>query len=233
MEQHPSYQECRSYVAANLHHKPHVSTKDLKRPPTLTISRQTGARGRTIGLKLQNHLRAQSPKALIPWTLFDDNLVKQVLEDHQLPLDLEQFMPDDAINELTGSINELLGRHPSLWTLFEKTVSTITRLSRMGNCIIVGRGGNEITQGFSNVIRVRLIGSEIRRHKQMVEFHGMSHAGAHKFIKEEDAARHRYIKQHFQHGIDDPSRYDFVINTDHLDDDTIVHILATALAAKS
>jgi hypothetical protein len=227
MEAHPSYQECRSYVAANLHHK--APAKASKRPPTLTISRQTGARGRTIGLKLQNHLRAQFPKAPIPWTLFDDDLVKQVLEDHQLPLDLEQFMPDDAINELTASINELLGRHPSLWTLFEKTVSTITRLTRMGNCILVGRGGNEITQGFSNVIRVRLIGSETRRHQQMVEFHGMTQAGAHKYIKTEDAARRRYIKQHFGHDIDDPSRYDLVINTDHLKDDSIVKMLATAL----
>ena len=143
-----------------------------------------------------------------------------------------EFMPDDAINEITGSINELLGRHPSLWTLFEKTVHTITRLGHMGNCIIVGRGGNEITQGFSNVIRVRLIGSEKRRLQQMTKVHGMSESGAKKFVKEENAARRRYIKQHFQRDIDDPTRYDLVINTDNLSDDAIVELLIAALKDK-
>ncbi|MGZ0655105.1 cytidylate kinase-like family protein [Coraliomargarita sp. W4R72] len=233
MEQHPSYQECRGYVAAHLHHKPAVLAKDSKRPPALTISRQTGARGSTIGLKLQNRLRAQAPNAPIPWTIFDDDLVKQVLQDHQLPTDLEKFMPDDAISEITGSINELLGRHPSLWTLFEKTVHTITRLGHMGNCIIVGRGGNEITQGFSNVIRVRLIGSENRRVKQMTQVHGMSESGAKKFVKDENAARRRYIKQHFHRDIDDPTRYDLVINTDYLSDNAIVELLIAALKDKS
>ncbi|MDQ8206873.1 cytidylate kinase-like family protein [Coraliomargarita sp. SDUM461003] len=229
MELHPSYQECRGYIAAHLHHKPEFPVKATERPPAITISRQAGARGRTIGLKLQNELRAMAPKAPIPWTLFDDNLVQQVLEDHQLPADLEKFMPDDAISELQSSINELLGRHPSLWTLFEKSVSTITRLSRMGHCIIVGRGGHEITRGFPNVIRVRLIGSMEQRMRQMTQGHGMSATAAQKYIKEEDAARRRYIKQHFDADIDAPTRYDLVINTDHLNDDSIVRLLIASV----
>lgn len=227
---HPSFSECRGYVAAHLLERPEQSVVPTRRLPSLTISRQAGARGRTIGLKLQEALRNQDSKSEIPWTLFDDNLVQQVLEDHQLPGDLEKFMPDDAMSEFEGSINELLGRHPSLWTLFEKTVSTMVRLSRMGHSILVGRGGNEITRGFSNVTRIRLIGSEPRRIRQMIEAHGMSEAGARKFIKEEDAARLRFIKQHFHTDIDDPMRYDMVLNTDHLDDDTIVRMLMDALS---
>ena len=134
--------ECKSYVAAHLHSGP--GRKTAARPAAVTISRQAGARGRTIGEKLQNALRARAPKDAVPWTLFDDNLVQKVLEDNRLPAELEKFMPDDSIGEPEGSINELLGRHPSLWTLFEKTVDTIARLARMGHCIIVGRGGNRI-----------------------------------------------------------------------------------------
>lgn len=230
---HPSFSECRGYVAAHMHEHSNKSAQRTPRSPSLTISRQTGARGHTLGLKLQTALRAQAPKASIPWTLFDDNLVKQVLEDHQLPADLEKFMPDDAVNEIKGSINELLGRHPSLWTLFKNTASTMVRLSRMGHSILVGRGGNEITQGFSNVIRVRLIGSEERRLQQMVKVHGMSESQAKKFIKEEDGARRRFIKQHFGTDIDDPMRYDMLINTDQLDDDCIVHMLTAAIQQRS
>ncbi len=231
MKEYHTLNECRGYVAAHLHHKPHPTA--IKHPPAITISRQAGARGRTIGDKLQKALRAQTPKAAIPWTLFDENLVKQILEDSNLPTDLEKFMPDDAVSEIEGSINEILGRHPSLWSLFEKTVRTIVRLSRMGHSIIVGRGGNMITRNFPNVLRVRLVGSEQARIDQMVKAHGMSEAGAHKFVKEEDAARQRYVHQHFHCNIDDPNLYDLTINTDGLTDNDIVKILVTALQSKA
>jgi cytidylate kinase len=223
---HPSFQECRGYVAAHMHHKP--KTQKV-RPPAITISRQAGARGRTIGSKLQAALRAQDPKAEIPWTLFDDNLVQKILEDHNLPADLEKFMPDDAVGEIESSINEILGRHPSLWSLFEKTVRTIVRLSRMGNCIIVGRGGNKITQVFPNVLQVRLIGTFEKRTQQVVALKHTSRKEATDYIKKEDAARKSYMKQHFHCDIDDPLLYDLVINTDHSRDEEIVAMLMAAI----
>ncbi|PXA05177.1 hypothetical protein DDZ13_04240 [Coraliomargarita sinensis] len=223
---HPSFTECRSYVAANMHHKP---TAKSVRAPAVTISRQTGARGRSIGLKLQETLRSLNPKAKVPWTLFDDNLVLKVLEDNQLPSDLEKFMPDDAVSEVESSINEILGRHPSMWTLFDKTVGTIVRLSRMGNCIIVGRGGNKITQGFSNVLQVRLVGSLEKRIQQIVALKHVSRKEAADYIKKEDAARSRYMKQHFNCKIDDPLLYDLTINTDHCSDEQVVEILIAAV----
>ena len=229
MPLHPSFQECRAYVAAHLHHQTKYHPKQAKRLPAITISRQTGARAHSIGMKLQAALREDAPEGSVPWTLFDENLVKKVLEDHQLPADLEKFMPDDAVNEYEGAVNELLGRHPSLWTLFEKTVSTIVQLSRMGHSIIVGRGGNEITRGFHNVINVRLIGSKEQRIRHLVRTHGMELAYAKKFVKGEDAARRRFLKQHFDADINDPERYDIVINTDHLEDDAVVEMLAAAI----
>lgn len=232
MKAYPSIQECRSYVAANLQARDHHAPEAPKRAAAITISRQTGARGRTIGQKLQNALRARNPKAEIPWTLFDKELVKKVLEDHDLPADLEKFMPDDAVGELEGTINEILGRHPSLWTLFENTVETIARLCRMGNCIIVGRGGNKVTRGFSNVLHVRLIGSKDLRVHQVTESLDMSLKEAEKFVKDEDNARRKYMKQHYHCDIDDPSLYDLVINTDLLDDDTVVNILISAIKGK-
>ena len=229
MPLHPSFQECRAYVAAHLHHQTKYHPKQAKRLPAITISRQTGARAHSIGMKLQAALREDAPEGSVPWTLFDENLVKKVLEDHQLPADLEKFMPDDAVNEYEGAVNELLGRHPSLWTLFEKTVSTIVQLSRMGHSIIVGRGGNEITRGFHNVINVRLIGSKEQRIRHLVVTHGMELAYAKKFVKGEDAARRRFLKQHFDADVNDPERYDIVINTDHLEDDAVVEMLAAAV----
>ena len=57
----------------------------------------------------------------------------------------------------------------------------------------------------------------------------MELAYAKKFVKGEDAARRRFLKQHFDADINDPERYDIVINTDHIEDDAVVEMLAAAV----
>lgn len=226
------FNKCRSYVATHLQSGATERPKN-KSLPAVTISRQTGTRGRNIGRKLRDAMNAAFPKAEIPWAVFDENLVQQILKDHDLPADLEKFMPDDSVSEIESSINEILGRHPSQWTLFEHTVDTIVRLSRIGHSIIVGRAGNKITHGLHNVINVRFIGSLDQRIERMATEQEIGTTEATHFIKKEDAARKHFVKQHFSADIDDPHDYDLVINTDHLTDEFIVEILIGAIKAKS
>lgn len=231
MIKNPPFQECRAYVAA------HMAAKDrdiaVTRPVSLTISRQAGARGVAIGNLLAKTLREQDQEGEIQWTLFDRDLIKQVLEDHQLPVDLEKFMPETKTSELEGAINEILGRHPSLWTLFEYTSQTILRLAQMGHSIIVGRGGNIVTQGMPNVVRARLIGSKAVRTDYLSRSKAISAQEAAEYIRREDAARLAYTRQHLDKDINDQYLYDMVINTDHLADEAVVHILQAAIEGKS
>jgi cytidylate kinase len=102
----------------------------------------------------------------------------------------------------------------------------------MGHCILVGRGGNKIAEGLSNVTRVRFVGSLSQRIKQVVSIHGMSNKEAKYFIKQEDRARQRYMKNHFDSDVENPLDYDLVINTDHYSDQAVVQIVLSAVAAK-
>jgi hypothetical protein len=230
MNETATFNECCSYIAASMQAKTHSTVKPHL--PAITISRQTGARGRSIGKLLKETLQAESPKAPVRWTCFDENLVEKVLKDHDLPTDLAKFMPEDSVSEVDSTINEILGRHPSLWTLFEQTVETMLQLCHVGHCILVGRGGNKIAEGLSNVTRVRFVGSLPQRTRQLVRVHGMSTKEAENFIKQEDKARQRYLRNHFHCDIDDPLQYDLVINTDHYSDDTVVAMIRNAVVAK-
>jgi hypothetical protein len=232
MKETVTFNECCSYVAALVQAQDHPEAEGALNPPAITISRAAGARGRSIGKALQATLRTQSPKASVPWTCFDEGLVEKVLKDHDLPSSLAKFMPEDSVSEIDSTINEILGRHPSLWTLFEHTVETMVHLCHTGHCILVGRGGNKVAEGLRNVTRVRLVGSPARRIQQMVTVHGMSAKEAEHFIKEEDHARQRYMKHHFNCDIDDPEHYDLVINTDHYSDEAVVEMILSAVAAK-
>lgn len=221
--------ECKSYIALNLAPRDVDPNAYTRQAPAITISRQTGARGIAICEKLHSKLQERSKKDSLPWTLYDSQLGKKILKDHNLPERLLKFIPDDSVGELEATINELLGRHPSLWTLFEDTVETIQRLANTGHSIIVGRGGNRITKDLNNVLNIRLIGSRDVRLKYVIEYMEVSTKLAEDLLKREDSARRNFVKQHFHCDIDDPYLYDLVINTDQLSNQGVTDIIINAL----
>ena len=187
-------------------------------PLAITISREAGAGGRTVtellGLRLTAAEKTPAPS---PWVVFDANLAKQVLEDHMLPPNLERFMTEDAqLLPVEAIVEEVLGLHPSGWTLVQHTTKTILRLAGLGHTILVGRGGNVITARLPNVFHVRLVAPLATRIRHTAEYYQLSETDAAKFVRENDHARRRYVRRYFNAEIDDPTLYDVTLNTGRL-----------------
>jgi cytidylate kinase len=186
-------------------------------PLSITISREVGAGGRTIAELLGQRLTAaEKTPATSPWVVFDANLAKQVLEDHKLPPNLERFMAEDARLPVEAIVEEVLGLHPSGWTLVQHTTQTILRLAGLGHTILVGRGANIITARLPNVMHVRLVAPLASRIRHSAEFYHLSEAEAARFVREQDQARRRYVRRYFNAEIDDPTLYDVTLNTGRL-----------------
>jgi Cytidylate kinase-like family len=182
--------------------------------PAITISRETGAGAITIGdlaAKLLDDQCSGSPK--VPWTVFERNLADKVLQEHNLPATLEQFMPEDATFPLSDAVDELLGLHPSSWTLVEHTTQTIRRLAIMGNVILVGRGSNFISAHFPHVFHVRLIAPLKDRVRHIEEYYHLESAEAAQKVHDLDEARRRYVRRYFRADVADPLHYHLTINT--------------------
>jgi cytidylate kinase len=188
-------------------------------PLSITISREVGAGGRTIAELLGQRLTAAEKRpAASPWAVFDANLARHVLEDHKLPPNLEQFMSEDArLLPVEAIVEEVLGLHPSAWTLVQHTTQSILRLAGLGRTILVGRGANVITASLPNVFHVRLVAPVAKRIRHTAEFYHLSESEAAKFVREQDYARRRYVRRHFNCEIDDPTLYDVTLNTGRLD----------------
>jgi len=187
-------------------------------PLSIAISRETGAGGRTIAeLVCQKLDAAEKTPTAHPWAVFDSSLAKQVLEDHQLPPNLEQFMTEDArLLPVEAIVEEVLGLHPSGWTLAQHTTKTILRLAGLGHAILVGRGANVITARLPNVFHVRLVAPLLTRIRHAAQFYHLGEAEAAKLVREQDHARRRYVRRYFNSEIDDPSMYDVTLNTGRL-----------------
>lgn len=186
-------------------------------PLTVTLSREAGAGAVTIAGLLVERLTAAEPSPeTTPWTVFDANLAKQVLEDHRLPLNLERFMTEEAGLPVEGIVEEVLGLHPSGWTLVQHTTKTLLRLAGLGRVVLVGRGGNVITARLSNAFHVRLVAPLAQRIRHAAEYYDLNEADAAKRVRDQDQGRRRYLQRYFNAEIDDPTLYDVTLNTGRL-----------------
>ena len=206
-----SYQKCKQYIES--HSQREEPPAKRKVYPCITITRETGAGVMSVCKELIKLLEAISEEDGIHWTYFDRKLIQKVLEDHNLPQQLREFMPEDKTNYVKSIVYEILGIHPSHLTLLYKTTETVVHLARMGKSIIVGRGSNITTAKFKNTFHVRLIAPIENRIQHVMEFTNLSRSDAYAYIKREDAARRRYLKSNYSGDVQDPHLYHLIINT--------------------
>lgn len=221
---------CRAYLHSTA--APESETKGAERPdgPVITISRAAGSRGSSIAAVLVRHLANDRtlPRGR-PWTLFDQNLLQQVVKDHRLPESTEKYFPEDKPDEIRQTIGELLGLHPSAITTLRKIAETVRRISKTGNAVIVGRGGNFISPDIKRSVHVRLTGDESNRIRHFARRAGITQEEAAIEVAKLDRGRKRYIKSAFKRDIDDPRFYDLVINTDRFTDEQAAALILEVL----
>lgn len=192
--------------------------------PFVTISREAGAGGRSVANKLADILNEKPQSA--PWTVFDKNIVDVVLKEHDLPDRLSQYMTESAAGSVEDFVGELLGLHPATDTLVKKTNKTIVALAKMGNTIIVGRGGNYLTRGLKSGFHARLVASVDVRCKRIQDLHKGSERAAKELVEQTDADRKEYMREYFDENIDDVLSYDCVINTTWISYDDAARMIA-------
>ncbi len=179
----------------------------------ITISRQAGCGAAEVADRLAQRLKNYDPAAPAPWTVFDRNLIEQVLKDHNLPTHFSKHLPEDRVFEIQDVIDELFGVHPPTWTIVEYTKETILRLTQLGHVILIGRGANMITANLPGVFHVRLIAAPADRLERAQRSYEMTPTEAREFIDREDKGRARYLKKYFEVETDGPLNYHLVINT--------------------
>ena len=195
----------------------------------VTISRQAGCGALAVAEKLARYLQEHSSKHAASWKVFDRNLMEKVLEDHDLPTRLAQFLPEDRVSYLEDIMADLLQAYPPSQTVIRHTTETILKLASVGNVILIGRGGNIITARLPNMFHVRLVAPLEERIEHSHESYGMTKTEARKFCLREDSGRKRYLKKYFRADVNDPLLYHLIINTGLVGYDDAARIIGDAV----
>lgn len=228
MTQHETLNLLEGYLGAQRYGTPGGAARPVQ--PFITLSREAGAGGLTVGTLLRDRLQAEDKQARSPWLWFDRDLLAKVVEQHHLPKVVAHTMDQSHYHGLLKWIDDMVGQYPSWSTLVRKTNETIVFLARLGNVILVGRGANILTRDLQGGLHVRLIGSKAKRTAHIMDYFKLTRLEAEKYIAREERGRSMYVKDIFGADIQDAHGYDLTINTDHVGYDEAVTIVVEQLA---
>ncbi|HVU24905.1 MAG TPA: cytidylate kinase family protein [Opitutus sp.] len=199
--------------------------------PFVTVSRESGSGSAAFARALAARLEREAPGES-PWVVFDRNLVEAMLQSRQLSPRIAEFLPEDRISEIDASIGELIGLHPNLWNLVQRTNDMIRELARGGHAVIVGRGANFATTGAANGVHVRLTAPADFRAARVARELNVTAAAAAAHNAHTDAARRAYVRSVFEADVTEPSSYDLLINMATVPLDHAVEMTATLLRTR-
>jgi len=198
--------------------------------PVITISRQMGALGTTIGEKTAEYL-TQGAKGSQPWIVVDKDLTRRVMEDHHLSEEICGFLSEEQAESARERVQHLLGMKPAKWTAVEKMAQTMMNLAQIGNVIFIGRAGNIVTENLPQARHIRLVGAPDQRVKRTMEARNLSRGEAESLVRKTDYDRAHFVSNYFRASIEDPRRYHLVINTDRVSVEKAVALIVQLLPA--
>jgi cytidylate kinase len=179
----------------------------------VTISRQLGSLGTTLGRKVATRLGYQ---------LVHRDLINQAAR--------LAGAPDMAL----ATIDELglLGIEPddAQQRAYLEAVQTIIEdLAAAGDVVIVGRASQAILQKHPYALHLRVVAPVETRIQRIVTAHNIPPQAARAQIEDSDRYRASYLKRFYDIQWDDPTLYHLVINTGHISLETSAEVVCTAV----
>src|ERR1700676_3070217 len=213
--------------------------------PVITIGRQCGAGGSTVGEMLAGRLHAD---------LLESRIIDEVAHRLQLPRE-EVEAEDEQRGSLLSRVLVALGAasaeplippEVTAWSppnadpafdtrraVLQITQHVIQEAARAGNVVIVGRGGAYLLSDFPGALHIFLrADTAVRAKTVMARFNITSEDEARRRIKSTDENWTAYIKQVYGHDRNLAGHYDMVLDTGRLGYETTVQVVLTALNGK-
>lgn len=211
----------------------------MKEPFVITISREVGSGGRTIGRKLAEKLGVRfSDKELVDELQKKLNLTVSSIEELKgkkkrwlddfiqmvAPVPMSGMLVDgdsDYISEynLSLSVNDV----------FEAEREILNGIADEGSCVIAGRSGFFVLKGRPNKVDILITASRDKRIARIMDKQNLSRQKAEEVIDSVDKARDNYVKRYTGQSRYDARNYHIVLNMDYITEDQAVAMILSYL----
>lgn len=189
----------------------------------ITISRQFGAGGITLGKKVAESLG---------YSFADTEIIKMVAEMANVSTNFVETVEKEAGGKFSKVINRLVSK-PLLDRVLKDErgyideeiyldylVLIIAQMADEGNVVILGRGSQYILSDHPDAYHFLLIDEFANRVKFMQDHYSLSQSRAEQVVRSEDKRRLNLYRKLHKSDYDRPSLYHMVLNMNRIDLDT-------------
>ncbi|MBW1649183.1 MAG: cytidylate kinase-like family protein [Deltaproteobacteria bacterium] len=202
----------------------------------ITISRQFGAGGRTLGKMLADKLG---------YIFADNSIIRKIAREAKVSTDWVRMIEKEGGTKLSRIISGMVSQS---W--IERILSTsedkgyideqlyldylvlfIAEIADEGNAVILGRGSQYILQNHPDTYNILLINKPENRIRFMVENYNVMDKKAASIIANEDKRRINLYSKLGKKDYDDPANYHIVFNMAHFTPESVIKIIIAILNA--
>ena len=209
----------------------------LPAKPFVTISRQAGAGGKSLGQALVERLNEPIPQGQQRWTSWDRELVEKVASDHHLSKEFIDFVTETGcswIQRLSADfIGTLDGAVPDELVVYRRVASTIRCLAEVGHVVIVGRGGMRVTQDLPGGLHLRLIAPREHRELEISRRQNISLRDASAYVTAVDRGRAQFYERFFPGVKLEAEHFSITLNTAALNESQIISAVVPLLESEA
>ncbi len=201
-------------------------------PFVITINRELGSGGRTVGRKLAEKLGVE---------YYDKALIQALQEKYQLTAEQieqlkgrEQGWWADLKRTLTGPTNEdtffvtKMGSEQEILEteeVFRTETEILKTIAKAESCVIAGRSGFYVFRDHPNHLSILIQASMLSRVARVAQKQNMSREEARMTIEKIDRMRENYVNKYARTSRYDTRNYDLVLNMDEIKEDDAVNII--------
>lgn len=207
---------------------------NLKEPFVITVSREAGSGGHTVGALLAEKLGTR---------YLDNYLIKALEEKFKLTVsgieklkgekknwfaDFAEFItPIPSARALNINSRYTQEFRPGVSTaeIFKAESEILKGLAEEGSCVIAGRSGFFVLKDHPNHLKVFITAGKEYRIDRIMRKQGLSRNEAEALIDDLDAKRENYIKKYTGKSRYDLRNYDLVLKADGHDEESLAGLI--------
>ncbi|MCI5773940.1 MAG: cytidylate kinase-like family protein [Erysipelotrichaceae bacterium] len=185
----------------------------------ITISREFGSGGRTIGKQV-------AAKLNIP--CYDEELINKIAQESGLDANFikqtnEQSEQNWLFNAFANHLYHGNNIQDYVWLI---QCDIITKVANEGPCVIVGRCADYVLKDKSDLLKVFIHADINQRAKRVVEVYGETDEKPLKRVKEKDKKRAAYYRYYTENDFGEVHNYDVALDSGKIGIDRCVEIIA-------
>lgn len=191
----------------------------------ITISREFGSGGRSIGRKVAERLG---------YAFYDEELVNEVAKRSGFAPEFIKEQGEYATSRhsllfaLATAQQFSLDGLSTMDKLYIEQTKIIEELAAIGNCVIVGRCADYVLREREDTLHVFIFGEEQEKAKRIIEKYGESSKAPEKRLREKDQRRKVYYKNYTGRVWGQTSNYDLCLNSSVLGQEICTELILKA-----